>query len=194
MDGTEDDGDDAGFTCVVAFYCTLHLDAITVVGGEEVCTDQQQNNRGRFQVGINGLLPIDARSNEPITPDGNESLPFEQAQMSFKFAGPHLVRMGIRAKYLNRCRLGCHVLLVPSSSSIVRQRLKYSINTKDEKQAEVSILACFCVALISSIIHISRHFIVAKDHTTLEAVLDGYAPFYGNKMGHFLTYEQCQNR
>jgi hypothetical protein len=33
----------------------------------------------------------------------------------------------------------------------------------------------------------SRHFMVAKDHTPLEAVPDGYTPFYGNKVGDFIT-------
>jgi hypothetical protein len=50
------------------------------------------------------------------------------------------------------------------------------------------------VAFISSIIQMSRHFMVAKDHTALEAVPDGYTPFYGNEMGHFIASKQCQNR
>jgi hypothetical protein len=36
-----------------------------------------------------------------------------------------------------------------------------------------------------------RHFLVAKDYAASEAVPDGYMPFYGNKMGHFITSGRC---
>jgi hypothetical protein len=35
---------------------------------------------------------------------------------------------------------------------------------------------------------------VAKDHAAPEAVPDGHAPFYGDKIGHCITSEQRQNR
>jgi hypothetical protein len=62
------------------------------------------------------------------------------------------------------------------------------------KQAQISIRACFCVALASSIIQILRHFMIVKDHADPEAVPDGHMPFYGNKVGHCISSEQCQNR
>lgn len=65
---------------------------------------------------------------------------------------------------------------------------------QEREQAQVSILACFCVALVSSIIHISRHFMIVKDHAAPEAVPDGHMPFYGNKVGHCISSEQRQNR
>src|SRR5258708_39864752 len=63
---------------------------------------------------------------------------------------------------------------------------------KKQKQMRILILACFCVALISSIIRISRHFIVVKDCFAPREAYDEYAPFYGNKMGHFITYGRRQ--
>jgi len=39
-----------------------------------------------------------------------------------------------------------------------------------------------------------RHFMLAKNHAAPEAVSGRYAPFYGEKLGHFTTSEQHQNR
>ena len=49
-------------------------------------------------------------------------------------------------------------------------------------------------ALISSIIQTSRHFIVVKDYAAPKGASDRYAPFYGNKIGRFVTSKQHHNR
>jgi len=48
------------------------------------------------------------------------------------------------------------------------------------------------VVLISSIIYISRHFMVAKDPAPPEALSDKHAPFYENKVGHCITPESAK--
>src|SRR5581483_2105260 len=59
----------------------LHLDANAIVRSEEIRTHEQKDDRGGVQMSINSLGPVGTRNNQPIMPEGNESLPLEQAQV-----------------------------------------------------------------------------------------------------------------
>ena len=52
---SQQNGDDAGLVGLVAFQRSLHLDAIAVVGGQEVSTDEQQDHRSTLQMLVDGL-------------------------------------------------------------------------------------------------------------------------------------------
>src|SRR5579885_716772 len=72
---------DSSLSCLLPGECALHLNPVTVIGGKEVCTHQQQENGGCFQVGVNVLYLISTRRNKPFMPQRNQALSLKQPQM-----------------------------------------------------------------------------------------------------------------
>ena len=81
INGTEQDRDHPGFTLLTTFECALHLHLVTVVGGEEVGADEQENDGGLVQVGINGVCPIGTWYNLAIIPGADNALTLQEAEM-----------------------------------------------------------------------------------------------------------------
>ena len=66
--GAKEDGDDVGFVLIMAFDCALHLDAVAVVGFDEVGTNEEKNDGGGVEVSFDLLLPILARYDHSVIP------------------------------------------------------------------------------------------------------------------------------
>src|SRR5215469_15080837 len=56
--GAQNQGNNLRHTRIMALQCPLHLNGIAVIGGEKVGADEQKNDGGLFQMGINSLSPI----------------------------------------------------------------------------------------------------------------------------------------
>ena len=85
------------FHCFISFMpleCSLHFD-IAVVRGQKVGADQQEDHRGTFQTGINGLHPIGTRDDLAIMPSRDASFTFEHSQMGMQFLKVWLILAGI---------------------------------------------------------------------------------------------------
>src|SRR5574341_1391778 len=93
--GAQDDGNDNGFARVVTLEGALHLDFIAIIRGYEILADQQQNDVGGFQVIVNRARPIVASDDPSVVPDGDHSLPPQDAEVSVQFLSPLVVAVGI---------------------------------------------------------------------------------------------------
>ena len=76
--GADDDGDDASLFGFVALQSTLHLLLVAIVGGEEVGADEQEDEPGLLQVGVDVVGPVVAGEDLAVVPGGDEMLPFER--------------------------------------------------------------------------------------------------------------------
>jgi hypothetical protein len=79
--GPQQNWHDAGRTGLVALHGMVDFDVPTVVGGEEVGTDQQQNYIGLIELSIDFTVPFGAGQNLPIVPLLNYLLALQVAEM-----------------------------------------------------------------------------------------------------------------
>src|SRR5947209_8092763 len=99
--GPQQNRNDASLLCLVAFKGALHLDAIAVVGGQEVRAHQQENHGGPLQVSIYGLRPIGSGKNLTIMPSCDQPLSLQEAQVLFQFGAQRLVLVSVRIEHLD---------------------------------------------------------------------------------------------
>jgi hypothetical protein len=78
LDWTQNYWDDDCLMRCVALKSELHLHVIAVIGSEEICADQQQDDMRGLNVRINLIPPFITGANAAIMPTGNQTLAFEQ--------------------------------------------------------------------------------------------------------------------
>ena len=80
----------------------LHLDVVAVVGVQKIGADQEQNQLGRFQVLVDGILPGAAGGNLAVVPGLNDPLPLQETQVRLQLVPKRFVLMGIGIKHADR--------------------------------------------------------------------------------------------
>ena len=63
-----DDRDDAGLSALMTFQGSLQLNAVSIVRGEKVGTNEQVDDRGRLQTCINLPSPLSTGEDIAIVP------------------------------------------------------------------------------------------------------------------------------
>ena len=81
VDRPQDNRDDAGLPLVVSLQGTLQLEVVAVVGGDEVGTDQQEDDPGGVEVLVDLPLPLGPRGNLPVVPAADDPGPLQDAQV-----------------------------------------------------------------------------------------------------------------
>src|SRR6266849_9969769 len=71
IDGPQNNGNDLDLAVFMAFQGPLHLNIVAIVGGQEVGTDKQKNDRGRLQMLVTVTCPFVASKNLAIMPLGD---------------------------------------------------------------------------------------------------------------------------
>ncbi len=79
----------------------LHLHAIAVIRCQKVRADQQQDDLGALQMGINRPGPFGPSGDAAIMPVGNNALTFQEAQMVVEFIAQPFIGVGIGVKHLD---------------------------------------------------------------------------------------------
>ena len=91
--GTQDDRDDACFLAMMALQRTRHLDVVAILGGDEIGTDQQQDDVGAVELVADLAVELVARSNAAVVPCGDRALTFEGGKMLLKLVSKILIRV-----------------------------------------------------------------------------------------------------
>src|SRR2546422_11760062 len=94
-----------GLSCLISFEGTLHLATRTVVGGQEIGTNEQEDKRGTVQMRVDVLCLIRPRDDLATVPGCDEPLVSERAQMVLQLLKPPLILIGIEIKDLNGSHL-----------------------------------------------------------------------------------------
>src|SRR5271157_3037016 len=77
----EQDGDHRRLAFVIAIKSPSGLNVVAVIRGEKRRTDQEQDDLGFFQVLVELILPLLARSDHPVVPADDVALPLEEYQV-----------------------------------------------------------------------------------------------------------------
>ena len=64
-------GDDAGFACLMVFHCPVDFDVVAGVVGDQVGADQQQDNVGAVEAIVDHLSAFVAGKDLAVVPTGN---------------------------------------------------------------------------------------------------------------------------
>ena len=95
--GAEDDRNYPRLAKLMSRKCLRHLLAPAIVGGNEVGTDQQQDDVGRCQLPVYLSFPLVAGTDHPVVPFGDQLASTQEREMRFEFAAERLVavRVGV---------------------------------------------------------------------------------------------------
>jgi hypothetical protein len=72
--------------------CLRHLLAPTIVGGNEVGTDQQQDDVGLCQLPVYLTFPLLASTDHPVVPFSDQLTSTQEREMCFEFAAEASLR------------------------------------------------------------------------------------------------------
>jgi hypothetical protein len=79
IDGPQNNGNDLRLAFFMAFQRSPHLDAVAILGSQEVRADEQEHKLCCLQMGVNLLSPPGPRHNLAVMPVSNQSLSPQQA-------------------------------------------------------------------------------------------------------------------
>ena len=93
--GTQDDRDNAGLAPFVALHRARHLNAVAVIGAEEVRAQQEQYDVRAEQLIVDLSVETLAGSDPPIVPCRDHALAEESSEVLLELVSQYLV--GVRA-------------------------------------------------------------------------------------------------
>lgn len=96
--GTHQNRNDGGLTSLAAFQCREHFSAMTILGGQEIGADQQEDQSGSLQMFVNDVRPVHARLDVTIMPVSDEAIMPELTHMLEQFLMPRRIVRCIRAE------------------------------------------------------------------------------------------------
>src|SRR5215207_2768996 len=91
LGGADDDGDDPRLSLLVPFERAAQLFLVAVIRIDEVGADEQQNDVGAFEVGVDLLAPVLARFDGTVVPRLDEVQPPQRAEVRLQFVEQPLV-------------------------------------------------------------------------------------------------------
>src|SRR5947209_5437395 len=104
----ENDRNDACCAFVVSLHRSFGFDAVAVIGGNEVWTDQQQDDVSLVEMCINLGGPCSSSTDIAIVPLGNQSLPLKRTQMGSEPLAPVFILVGIGIEHFDGWRRFSH--------------------------------------------------------------------------------------
>src|SRR6266508_988980 len=79
----DDDGNYARFPFRVTLHRPIQLNVVTIIGGEKVGADQQEDDFGRFEVVVNSVLPIRPCADIAVVPSCDDALALQQPKVFY---------------------------------------------------------------------------------------------------------------
>lgn len=75
---------DRGLPCFVALHRALHLDVVAVIGREEVCADEQEDDVRTFKPRINGAREFLTGADPAVMPCLDDALTLQERELLFE--------------------------------------------------------------------------------------------------------------